>query len=78
MKIRLTLKDPDEFYDRVKDAVYQEVDKIEGIDDDEKDSLLDVRSDKVWVCLSRWVTHQEQVTIEFDTNDCTATVVPND
>ena len=75
MKIRVTLKDPDGFYDCVKDAVKEEVDKIEGLDDDEKEELVESRLEDTWDELEKWVSYKEYVTIEFDTKEGTARVL---
>ena len=75
MKIRVTVKDPDGFYDCVHDAVKEEVDAIEDLDEDEREDILETRLEKVWEDLERWVGYKEYVTIEFDTKAGTATVV---
>lgn len=78
MKIRVTVKDPDGFYDCVKDAVKDEVDKIEGISDDEKEELVESRLEDAWDALEKWVTYKEYVTLEFDTDAGTARVLGED
>ena len=78
MKIRVTVKDPDGFYDCVKDAVKEEVDKIDGLDDDEKEGLVESRLEDAWDTLEKWVTYKEYVTIEFDTEAGTARVLEED
>lgn len=75
MKFTVTLKDPDGFSESVKDAVDESVDELDGLDDEEKDALREVRSEKTWEKLEQFVEHQEYVTIEFDTDAGTATVV---
>lgn len=74
MKIRVTLKDPDGFYDCVKDAVKDSLDELEGLDADEKEQLLEHRLEKTWDQLEKFVDCQEYVTIVFDTEAGTATV----
>lgn len=74
MKIRVTLKDPDGFYDCVRDAVKADIAKISGLDDEERESMLDARVMKVNDVLGRWVEYGEYVDIEFDTDAKTATV----
>lgn len=75
MKFTVTLKDPDGFSESVKDAVDESVDELDGLDDEEKDALREVRSEKTWEKLEQFVEYQEYVTIEFDTDAGTATVV---
>lgn len=75
MKIRVTLKDPDGFYQCVNDAVKEELKKLDGIDDRERDVLADARVQTVWKKLERWIEYQEYVDIEFDTDAGTAIVV---
>lgn len=77
MKIQVTLKDPDGFSEAVEQAVKDSLSEANGIDDDEKDTLREGREEGVWVGLGKWVQHQEYVTIEFDTDQSTATVLMN-
>lgn len=74
MKIRVTVKDPDGFYDCVKDAVKDSLDELEGLDEQEKEDLLEHRLEKTWDKLEKFVDCQEYVTIVFDTDTGTATV----
>ena len=75
MKIRITLKDPDGFWDAVTDAVESEVSEITGISEDEKEELTESRRDDAFDLLSKWVEYKEYVIIEFDTESQTATVI---
>lgn len=75
MKIRVTLKDPDGFYDCVKDAVKESIDELEGLEESEKEDLLEHRLEKTWDTLEKWVGYKEYVTLEFDTEAGTARVV---
>ena len=75
MKIRITLKDPDGFYDAIGDAIKDSIRPIEGLSDDEKDALEETRREEVNESLSDWVEYNEYVTIEFDTEEQTATVI---
>lgn len=74
MKIRVTLKDPDGFTDCVDEAIKDSV-NAEKLDDDEKDDVIDRRTEKVWKALEKFVEYHEYVTIEFDTEAGTATVL---
>jgi hypothetical protein len=82
VKFQITLKDPDGFYEGVKEAVAESLEKggeFQGLSDDEvaelKETLTDSRRDKVLEFLNKFTTYSEYVTLEFDTEAGTATVV---
>lgn len=74
-KFTVTLKDPDGFYEAANDAARDAVGAIEGIDPDERESLVDARAEKLRIFMGRWVKYGEYVDLEFDTEANTATVV---
>lgn len=74
MKLTVTLKDPDGFYESVLDAVKDSL-SGSGLDDDEMESAVETRMDKVWTKLSKFVEYKEYIDIEFDTDAGTARVV---
>lgn len=76
MKITVHIKDPDGFYDSVKNSIEEDVDQISDLDDDEKEQLVERRFEKVWDKLEKFVEFKECMTVEFDTDAGTATVVP--
>lgn len=73
MKISVTLKDPDGFSDCVSEDVAGTLQNM-GLDKEERESIEEVRVERAWKALARWVDCQEYVTIEFDTEAMTATV----
>lgn len=76
MKIRIHLKDPDGFSQSVDDAVEQAIQaEFPTADDDENEAIREMRTEKVWAALEKFVEYQEYVTIEFDTEKGTAEVV---
>jgi hypothetical protein len=75
MKIRVTLKDPDGFYESVRDAVTEWASRQPDLDQEEREQIIDARMTSVWKKLGRWVEYKEYVDIEFDTEAMTATVV---
>jgi CRISPR/Cas system-associated protein Csm6 len=75
MKVVVSLKDPDGFADSVNETVKREVSKL-GLDHDEAAAVEEKRLDKAWKALGKFVQYGEYVTIEFDTDAGTATVVP--
>jgi len=77
MKIVVTLKDPDGFYECVSRAVKESVEnEFETADDDEKKELSESRLEKTWDKLEKFVQYQEYLRVEFDTDTGTATVLP--
>jgi 5'-deoxynucleotidase YfbR-like HD superfamily hydrolase len=77
MKITVTLKDPDGFSECVDEAVKESLDELEGLDEGEKEDLLEHRLEKTWDKLEKFVDCQEYLRVEFDTEAGTATVLPN-
>ena len=58
----------------MRDAVDDEVAELD-VDDDEREMIVDSRLEKAWEALSPWVRYQECVTLEFDTEAGTATIL---
>lgn len=75
MKFRIQLKDPDGFYDGFDDASAASVTDLDGLDEDEKSAVREKRSASLRRFGERWVEYGEYITIEFDTEANTATVV---
>jgi len=75
MKFTVYLKDPDGFSDGIGDAVDASI-KAMGLDEDEAEAIKEARTQKVSDALGKWVEYGEYVTLEFDTEAGTATVVP--
>jgi hypothetical protein len=76
MKVRVTLKDPDGFYDGVQEAAKQQCSAIDGLDEDERELLLEKRVERIGEAMESWVEYSEYVTLEFDIEAGTAIVVP--
>lgn len=76
MKLVIEVKDPDGIHESVRQAVEDDLAKIEGLTDDERRSLMDDRVDRAFDSVSRWVKYQEYMQIEIDTEADTATVIP--
>lgn len=81
MKIRVTLKDPDTMHDAVKKAVRKQMKDDPGcasLSRDEANYLLDERVDPIeGDIVHYWMCYGEYLTVEFDTDANTATVIPN-
>ena len=73
MKFNITMKDPDGFYESVKNAVEESLPT--GLSSGERSNLLEDRMEKVEESLERWFEYNEYVTIEVDTDNNTATVL---
>jgi hypothetical protein len=77
MKFKITMKDPDGFYDCLADAARDAADQVTGLDDDERDALIDTKKEKLSELLSKWFQYSEYLTVEVDTEAQTCVVVPN-
>lgn len=78
MKFKVHMKDPDSLYDAVKDAAIDELNEIEGLDDEDKECMLDRRIEKYNEIASLWFRNSEYLTVEIDTEEKTCTVVKVD
>jgi hypothetical protein len=76
MKFKITFKDPDAVYDAVRDEVISQVNSTVSLEPSEKADIIESRTEKTIDKLKRWIMYGEYVTIEFDTDADTATVVP--
>lgn len=74
MKIRVTLKDPDGFYDSVKEAVKESLKGI-GLSEAEVEAVAETRLEETWEKLEKWIEYKEYVDLEFDTEAGTAVIV---
>lgn len=75
MKFTVLFKDPDTVADAANDAAKDALAEIEGIDDDEREALIEKRADKLREAIEPWIEYGECVRIEFDTKAGTATVL---
>jgi len=73
MKFKITLKDPDGFYDAITDAIEDSLPET-GINEDERELLTESRRDETNDAISKWVQYNEYITVEIDTDSMTATV----
>lgn len=77
MQIKITLKDPDGFYEAIRSAAESAASNIDGISESEREDIADNRHEEISEALKTWVKHGEYVTIVFDTDEMTATVLEN-
>jgi hypothetical protein len=74
MLVTVVMKHPDAVQDAILDAVEQT--RPEDISDEEWGEMQTTRRDAVSRILEKWVEYGEYITVEFDTEAKTATVVP--
>lgn len=75
MIISVQFKNPDVAQDAIDDAFKHFT--VEGVTDpDELEALKEVRKEKAADVVFSWMKYQEYITVEFDTEARTATVVP--
>ncbi len=74
MKLRITFKDPDGVSNSIKEAVLASVADMDDADTDEKEAIVEIRTEKVQTALEKWLSWNEYVTILFDTDTGTAVV----
>ena len=76
MKFKITMKDPDGYWDCVQDAAKEMAEKVTGIDEDEKEALIESKKEKIGNLLNKWFEYSEYLTVEVDTDAGTCVVVP--
>ena len=74
MKIKITFKDPDGVYDSITQAARGSLPA--GLSAGERDAIMERRYEEATRQLRLWIKYGEYVTIEFDTDAKTATVLP--
>jgi hypothetical protein len=74
MIIKVTLKEPDDFYEAITDAVDKDVAAIPGLDAEEREAVLEARRTKTFEKMSKWLRYGEYVDLIFDTDNMTAEV----
>ncbi len=73
MKIKVTMKNPDTLGDAILAAVEQEF-SDSTLEQDELDSVIEIRQNKIVEECSKWFKYGEYLTVEIDTDLETATV----
>lgn len=76
VKIQVTMKDPDCLHDAIRDAVKEDVEKVTGIFERERENLIEDRIEEVGKACARWFQWGEYLTVEIDTDAQTAIVIP--
>lgn len=76
MKFSITFKDPDVVHDAIREAIIADVAKLDGLSEDERESVAEGRQERVADQCGKWIKWGEYVTIEIDTEANTCTVTP--
>ena len=76
MKVKITMKSPDCVGEAIDEAVRDSVQALGITDPEEFEAVYDTRREKVGKQLGTWIEYSEYVTVEFDLDTMTATVVP--
>ena len=76
MKFRVRMKDPDTLGDACTEAAQAALKSVQGIDNDERESLVEGRAASLSEFAAKWFKYGEYVTVELDTEAGTAIVVP--
>lgn len=76
MKFTITMKDPDGFYDSLQSAAEEDLKESDPtIDEEEREMVLEHRTEKLKELLKTWFRYDEYLTVEIDTVKKTCTVV---
>lgn len=75
MKIRITFKDPDGVDFSVDRSIRQQLGELENLHSDEREYLIEERREEAHEQLKRWIEFKEYLTVEFDLDKGTATVI---
>jgi hypothetical protein len=78
MKFRVQFKDPDGVYDSLERAAEEAVADVKGLDDEEREAILDVKRNKVSAASDVYIKWGEYLVVEFDTEDGSARVLTSD
>lgn len=74
MKFTVTMKDPDALHEAAHDAAEAYAKSVEGLDDDEREALSQLRYEKLADFAGEYMRYGEYIDVEFDLEAGTATV----
>jgi len=75
MKFRITMKDPDGVGDCIRQAAEESLKAVAGIDDSEREELLETREAKLSEACEKWFEYKEYLCVEIDTDAGTCVVI---
>lgn len=78
MKFEITMKDPDGVYDCMQDAAKEWAAQVTGVDEDEREGLVESKHEKLQEICKKWFEYGEYLTVEIDTEAETITVKKRD
>jgi len=73
MIFRVNMKDPDQLYEGIDDALDEE---LKDMDDDEAEAVREIRREKAYEIASEWFEYGEYLTVEIDTIKRSIRVIP--
>ena len=84
MKFQVTFKDPDGTHHSVSEIIDDSLAALREKAPDEtalqdaglEESYREAKREELWGFLEKWISSQEYITMEFDTEAGTATVIP--
>lgn len=76
MKFEVTMKDPDGVYDCIQDAAKEWAGQVTGVDEEERESLVESKHEKLQKICKKWFEYGEYLTVEIDTEAESITVKP--
>lgn len=76
MKFKITMKDPDGVYDCIHDAAKEWAGQVTGVDEDEREGLVESKHEKLQEICKAWFEYGEYLTVEIDTETRTIAVKP--
>lgn len=75
MKIKIMFKDPDGVSEAIRELAQSSVNDLDGISEDEKETLAEKRQEEYAEALQPWIGYGEYLEVEFDTVAHTVTVI---
>ena len=75
MKFKVTFKDPDVVSDAITEAIKRELVQL-PLSPEEIEAVVELREHEINNFTDTWVEYGEYITVEFDTEAGTCTVVP--
>jgi hypothetical protein len=76
MKFKVQMKDPDTLGDAIERAVTEVVEAMPDLSGEERDAVVEKRTEAIDKLCGRWFEYGEYLTVEIDTDAGTCVVVP--
>lgn len=75
MIINISFKDPDALENACREAAIASVNKLEGLSEDERETIIDMRISEYLEACGKWFADNEYVDLVVDTEAKTCTLV---